>query len=131
MFKEFVFDSLGEILIYPSIICGFVNEKGWEFNGAIAVFDFLLLLYSIVMDVFYAKLVHVWLLQKVIRASYKAHDEYEQVGSLGWKKILECIVTPFSMTIPYAIALALMHWFMLAIIRVRIYADQGRPQEFW
>ena len=102
--KEFVFDSFGELLIYPSIICslyGFVNERGWEFNNAIAIFDFLLLLYGLVMDVFYAKVIHVWLLLKVIRTSYNVHDKYERVGSLGWKKIIERIVTPFSMTIPY------------------------------
>ena len=132
VFKEFVFDSLGEFLIYPSIICGlygFVNEKGWQFEGAIAVFDFLLLLYSLVMDVFYAKVYHVWLLQKVIRASYKTHDKYEQVGNLGWKKILERIFTPFSMSIPYAVSVAIMHWFMLAIIGVRIYADNFAVEE--
>jgi len=132
VFKEFVVDSLGEFLIYPSIICGlygFVNEKGWEFDSPIAVFDFLLLLYGIVMDVFYAKVIHVWLLQKIIRNSYKAHDEYEQIGPLGWKKILERIVTPFSMTIPYAIAVAIMHWLMLAIIGVRIYADNFSEDE--
>jgi len=124
--KEFVLDSLGELLIYPSIICGlygFVNEKGWEFDGPIAIFDFLLLLYSLVIDVIYAKVYHVWLLLKVIRSSYTAHDEYERVGSLGWKKIIERIVTPFSMTIPYAVTVAIMHWLMLAIIGVRIYAD--------
>jgi len=81
VFKEFVLESFGEILVYPSIICslyGFVNEKGWQFNNAIAVFDFLLLLYSIAMDIVYAKVYYIWLLQKVIRISYKAYDEYEK-----------------------------------------------------
>ena len=124
--KDLIIDSLGEFLIYPSIICslyGFVNERGWEFNGAIAVFDFLLLLYGIMMDVFYAKVIHVWLVLKVIRNSYNVHDKYENISSLGWKKVIERIVTPFSMTVPYAFTVAVMHWFMLALIAVRIYAD--------
>ena len=45
----FIKDSLGELFIYPSIICGlfgFINERGWEFDSALAVFDFILLSYS-------------------------------------------------------------------------------------
>ena len=125
VFKEFVLESLGEILIYPSIICslyGFVNEKGWQFNNAIAVFDLIFLLYSIVMDVFYAKVYYIWLLHKVIRISYKAHDEFEKV-SMDWKKRVDRYLTPFYLTILFAITLALSHWMMLAIIGVRIYAD--------
>ena len=124
--KEFLLESLGEILIYPSIICslyGFVNEKGWQFNNTIAVFDFLLLLYSIVMDVVYAKVYYIWLLQKIVRISYKAHDEFEQIISMDWKKKLDRYLTPFTLTIPFAVTVALSHWMMLAIIGVRIYAD--------
>lgn len=128
VFKEFVLESLGEMLIYPSIICslyGFVNEKGWEFKNAIAVFDFIFLLYSIAMDVIYAKVYYIWLLQKVIRISYKAHDEFEKVKleKLNWKMRLDRYLTPFHLTIPFAITVALSHWMMLAIIGVRIYAD--------
>ena len=126
VFKEFVLESLGEMLIYPSIICslyGFINGKGWQFKSAIAVFDFIFLLYSIVMDVVYAKVYYIWLLQKIIRISYKAHDEFEKVSTMDWKKRLDRYLTPFHLTIPFAVTVALSHWMMLAIIGVRIYAD--------
>ena len=49
-----------EKFLYPSVICslyGFINEKDWKFeDGALSVIDFLLLLYGIIMDVFYAKI---------------------------------------------------------------------------
>ena len=126
VFKEFVLKSLGEMLIYPSIICslyGFVNEKGWQFNSAIAVFDFIFLLYSIIMDVFYAKLQYIWLVQKIIKTSYKAHDEYENIISMDWKRRIDRYLTPFSMTILFSITVVLSHWMILGIIGVRIYAD--------
>ena len=83
-------DSLGEILIYPSIICGlygFVNEKSWQFDSAIAVFDFILLFYSLVMDAIYTKINYIWLLQKVIRSAYKAYDELESTQTSIFFKI--------------------------------------------
>ena len=141
VFKEFVLQSLGEILIYPSVICslyGFVNEKGWQFNNAVAVFDFLFLLYSIIMDVFYAKLYYIRLVQKIIKTSYKAHDEYEQIISMDWKRRLDRYLTPFYLTIPFSVTVILSHWMILGIIGVRIYADnfvrekdgsQGFPPE--
>ena len=110
VFKEFVLESLGEILIYPSIICslyGFVNEKGWRFGNAIAGFDFLFLLYSIIMEVFYAKIYYIWLLQKVVQIAYKAHDEHVHIISMDWKKKLDRYLTPFYLTIPYSITIAL------------------------
>ena len=120
IFKEFVVDSLGEISIYPSIICtlyGFVNEKRWQFDSVFAVLDFLLLFYSLVMDAIYTKINYIWLLQKLIRSSYKAYDELESTQTSIWVKKF------FFLTIPYGIMLVLTHWFMLAIIGVRIYAD--------
>ena len=126
VFKEFVLKSLGEILIYPSIICslyGFVNEKGWQFNSAIAVFDFLLLLYSIIMDVFYTKFYYIRLVQRIIKASYKAHDEYEHIISMDWKRKIDRYLNPFSMTILFSVTVLLSHWMILGIIGVRIYAD--------
>ena len=59
---EFIRDSLGELFIYPSIICGlfgFINERGWEFDSALAVFDFILLLYSFLTDIFNVKIIHI------------------------------------------------------------------------
>jgi len=122
IFKEFLVDSLGEILIYPLIICalyGFINERRWQFDSAIAVFDSILLFYSLAMDAVYTKINYIWLLQKVIRSSYKAYDELESTNTNTCFKLF----SPFSLIIPFGIMLVLTHWFMLAIIGVRIYAD--------
>jgi len=116
--KEFVIDSFGEILIYPSIICGlygFINERGWEFNTTLSIFDFLLLLYTFVIDAFYAKLYHIWLVKRLVSASYAAHDKHENINTKWWKD--RCL-TPLSLTIPNSCILAVMHWLMLAIIGV-------------
>ena len=50
-------------------------ERGWEFDNAIAIIDFILLLYSLAMDAIYAKIFHVWVIQKLIRNSYDAFYE--------------------------------------------------------
>ena len=131
IFKEFVIDSLGEILIYPSIICslyGFINERGWEFNTTLSIFDFLLLLYTFVMDAIYAKLYHIWLVRKLVKASYKAYDEHENITDLKcWNRCCE----PLAMSTFNSCILAVLHWLMLAIIGVRIYADnfQGEDEQ--
>lgn len=60
--KEFIINSAGELLIYPSIICGlygFINEKDWQFNSAVTVIDLVVLLYSFMMDAIYTKLQYI------------------------------------------------------------------------
>ena len=125
VFKKFTIDSLGETLLYPSIICnlyGFINERGWEFDNAVGVINFLLLIYSLVMDAIYGKLFHVWVIQKLIRYSYAAYHEI--VGKP--KTLLDKLgvyFTPFALTVPFSVLIVLMQWFVLAIIGVRIYVD--------
>jgi len=122
VFKEFVIDSIGELFIYPSIICslyGFINEKGWELHSTIAKFDLALLIYAIVTDMVYTKLNYIFLLIRVIRISYKAQEEDGTVK-------VDCVVkyfSPLSLAIPYAFAVIIIHWLMLAIIGIRIYVD--------
>ena len=123
--KKFVIDSLGETLLYPAIICnlyGFINERGWEFNSAVGVIDFLLLVYSLAMNAVYSKLFHVWMVQKLVRYSYTAYH-----GVVGKPKTLMDKLgeyfTPFGLSIPFSVMMVLMHWFVLAIIGVRIYVD--------
>ena len=120
---EFIRDSVGELFIYPSIICGlfgFINERGWEFDSALAVFDFILLVYSFLTDVFNAKIIHIWNLVQIIKATYDKYDEYVQPD---WTAKLRRHLSPFSLAIPYAVVQVLVHWLMLAIIGVRIYVD--------
>ena len=91
-------------------------------DDAIAVIDFLLLLYSLVMDAIYAKVFHIWVTQKLIRYSYGAYHEI--VGKP--KTLIEKLgvyFSPFALTIPFAVMVVIMHWFILAVIGVRIYVD--------
>jgi len=125
VFTDYIIHSLGEILIYPTFICvlyGFINEKAWQFNNGISAFYFLLLLYSVAMDAVYAKFYVIWLLIRVVRASFTKYDELQS-------QKLECsrFFTPVYLTIPFAVLVAIVHWLMLGIIGVRIYVDNFTP----
>ena len=121
-------------MIYPSIICnlyGLINERGWEFDNATAILDFILLLYSLAMDAIYDKIFHVWVIQKLIRNSYDAFyevcDEHSTKATIKRK-----CCSPFTLSIPFAMTMVLMHWIVLAIIGIRIYLDnfsQRRPDD--
>ena len=56
---------------------------------------------------------------RIVQASYKDHDEKVNPSSIGSKRYF----TPIYLTIPLAIVTASTHWFMMAIIGVRIYID--------
>ena len=123
---EFIRDTLGELFIYPSIICGlfgFINERGWEFDSALVIFDFILLLYSFLTDALNAKIIHIWHLAEVIKATYNKYDEMEELSDQNWITKLHRHFSPFSLALPYAVIQVLIHWLMLAIIGVRIYVD--------
>lgn len=125
VFKEYVLHSLGEMLIYPTFICilyGFINEKAWKFNNGISAFYFLLFLCSVVIDAIYTKAYLIWLVIRTVRASFTKYDELQQDE-------LECtrFFTPVYLTIPFAILLAIVQWFMVGIIGARIYVDNFTP----
>ena len=53
---DYVLFSLGEFLIYPTLICtlyGFVNERAWRFDNGTSISNFLFFLYSVIMDTIY------------------------------------------------------------------------------
>jgi len=123
--KEYVLHSVGEFLLLPSVILslyGFVNEKSWKFGDGIAGFNFIMFLYTMGMDAFYGKFYIIWLMQKIIRISYSKYDdlrdESEDKRSKAWRYF-----SPIYLTIPFAILIAIVHWFILGIIAVRITAD--------
>ena len=126
MLREFAKDMLEEIIIYPSLICNlyaFVNERGWEFNNAVAVFDFLLTLVSFFMDAIFAKINHIWLLYHLIKST----------GDVQRQNKIHSYITPFNLFFPFSIGLAITHTLMLILIAIRIYADnfntKGRDKE--
>jgi len=113
---EFAKDMAEEIIIYPSLICnlyGFINERGWEFNEAIAVFDFMLTMISFFLDAFLTKIDHIWLLYQLIRSTTECQK----------KAGLHSYATPVNLTVPFSIGLTIAHTLMLCLISVRIYAD--------
>ena len=123
---KFAKDMAEEIIIYPSLICnlyGFINERGWEFNDALAVFDFLLTMTSFFLDAILTKINHIWLLYQLIRSTTKCQE----------KAGLYSYATPVNLMTPYSIGLAIAHTLMLCLIAVRIYADnfntKGRDEE--
>jgi len=116
LLREFVQDMLEEIIIYPSLICnlyGFINERGWEFNDALSVFDFLLTFISFFMDAVFAKAKHIYLLYHLIDKTTANQRE----------RGLYSYATPVNLFIPFSIGLAIAHTLMVGLIAVRIYAD--------
>ena len=120
--EDYLTYSLGEFLIYPTLICvmyGFINERSWQFDNGISVCNFILLVYSVIMDALYMKFYVIFLVRRVLRASYAKYDELARPTEMEWKRYF----TPVYLSIPLAITTALTHWFMTAIIGMRIYID--------
>ena len=119
VFIDYVISSIGEFLIYPTLICvmyGFINERSWQFDNKIHICNLIMLVYSVIMDALYMKFYVILLVIRVLRASYAKYDEL----LLTTRKLdLKFSVYP----IVLAIFTALTHWLMTAIIGVRIYVD--------
>ena len=121
VFIDYVISSIGEFLIYPTLICvmyGFINERSWQFDNKIHVCNLILLVYSVIMDALYMKFYVIWLVIRVLRASYAKYDELltTRKSNLEWYRFSVYLIL-------LAIFTALTHWLMTAIIGVRIYVD--------
>ena len=131
VFIDYVISSLGELLIYPTLICvmyGFVNERAWQFDDAISICIFILLVYSVIMDALYMKFYVIFLMIRVLCASYDMYDHmYDELARHTKAKWKRCF-TPVYLSILFAIATALIHWLMTGIIGVRIYVDNFTPE---
>ena len=116
---DYVISSLGEFLIYPTLICvmyGFINERSWQFDNEVSTYNLVLLVYSMIMDALYMKFYVIFLMIRILRAS-DAIAKCAEVTS-NYPKTLG----GFSVyLILLAITTALTHWLMTAIIGVRIY----------
>ena len=125
---DYVLMSLGELLIYPILICtlyGFINERAWRFENKISKCNFAFLLYSVVMQFLYMNVYVILLVARVARATYAKYDDLIQFTEMEWKRYF----TPVYLTIPLAVLTALTHWFMIGIIGVRIYIDNFPPEK--
>ena len=130
VFLDYAVSSLGELLIYPILICnlyGVINERAWHFDNGISVCNFLLFLYSVIMDALYMKFYVTWLVViRVVCASYVKYDELKQPTQVEWKRYF----TPVYLSIPLAIMTVLTHWLMTGIIGVRIYVDNSTAGDY-
>ena len=120
--REFVKEMLEEIIIYPSLICNlysFVNDKVWEFNDAFDGFDFLLTLVSFFLDAIWAKLNHIWVLYHLVKSTIDIQERNK----------IYSYITPFNLFVPFSIGLAIAHTLMLALIGIRIYADNFNTEK--
>ena len=100
--------------------------KGRQFNRAVAVIEFVMLLNSFMMDSIYTKLQYIWLLQKIVSNSYATLDKSNKCYSFSsmscYEKLKRCC-PPFSLAVLYAVTVILTYWVTLAIIGIRIYVD--------
>ena len=123
VFIDCVLLSLGELLIYPILICnlyGFINETAWQFNDVISGLNFLLFLYSLLMDFVFTKNLVIHLVKTIIKATYATHTQY--YVSVQPSKPLKSKKS-YHLILPFATATALTHWTMIGIIAVRIHFD--------
>ena len=110
VFIDYVASSVGEFLIYPTLICvmyGFINERSWQFDNGISGYNLIFLAYSVIMDALYMKFYVIFLVKRVVMPE----EENRR------------IFTPIYLMTLLATGMALTHWFMTGIIGVRIYID--------
>ena len=122
---DYVISSIGEFLIYPTLICvmyGFINERSWEFDNEISGYNLILLVYSVIMDALYMKFYLIWLVKRVLFISCAKYDELRVPSIFESLRVSEIKEREF-IAFVLAIAIALVHWLMTAIIGVRIYVD--------
>ena len=115
------------ILIFPSVICSLysiVNESSWFFDSTISQCNGILFFYSILIDALYGKFCLLWLLQRVVKDSYRKHDELLDEMMEQQVKLYRCF-SPLPMSILFGVLLSFLHWSMLTIIGIQIYTDNS------
>ena len=128
VFIDYMMSSLGELLIYPTLICimhKFINETAWQFNDEKTKYTFLMFVYSVIMDVVYTKLYAVFLVIRVLRFTYVKYDKLVQPTKVEWNRYF----TPVYLSIPFAIATALTHWLMTGIIAITMHVDNFTTED--
>ena len=128
VFIDYIMSSLGELLIYPTLICilhEFINERAWQFDDEKTKYTFLMFVYSVIMDALYIKLYAIFLVIRVLRFTYVKYDELVRPTEVEWNRYF----TPVYLSIPFAIATALTHWLMIGIIAITMYADNFTTED--
>ena len=91
---------------------GFINERAWQFDNGISGYNFILLVYSVIVDTLYMKFYVIFLVTRIVNTS---HDRLSTEENR--------IFTPVRLTTLLVVGTGLTHSLMLAIIGVRIYVD--------
>ena len=127
VFIDCVLLSLGELLIQPILICilyGFINERAWQFNDVISGLNFFIILYSLLMELIFTKILVIHLVKKITQATYTKYNGLVRPSKpIQWKKY-------FYLILSFAVATALTHWAMIGIISVRIYVDNFTTEKY-
>ena len=119
--KELALDVLKESFIYPAVICslyGFINERSWQFDNALAGFNFFVFVFSLWYDVLYTKLKYIWAMKEIITSLNLCYETKDN----QMKKAVKCCLSSLLFT-SRVVLFILTHWLILAIIGVRIYVD--------
>ena len=126
--REITSFILNEILLYATLICtimGFINEKTWELRNFWSYFDCVLLLYSIVMEVFLPRWYYLrwtWGAINTLLTQYiRARNMRKHVW--GCNDMCTRYATPLRYTPVFIIMVIILQFSMLGSITVRIYAD--------
>ena len=125
---DYVILSIGEFLIYPTLICvmyGFINERAWQFDNGISGCNFLLLIYSGIMDALYMKFYVIILTVRVLCGTYAKYNELAQNAEVKWKR---SFIIHVWFSVMFTTGTALTNWLMTIIIGVRIYVDNFTPE---
>ena len=122
------YSSVEEFLLLLLLIFslyGFINEKSWMFENAIAGFNFILLLFTITSNVWYnvCKLIY---LKTIISRSYDKYFHNIDIlkdKMFDQKKKTVRLPKVLYIMIPFAFMKAVNTYLMLSITSVRIYVD--------
>ena len=116
-----------EILLYAAVICtlmGVINEKTWELKSFWSRIDCILLLYSIIMEVFVPRLYYIkWLNSAISTLLTEYYMARNMEKKCNCNSMCTRYVTPLRYTPVFVIFVILLQTFMLGIITARIYAD--------
>ena len=86
---DYLISFLAELLIYPTLICvmyGFINERAWQFEDGISGCYFIMFVYGVIMDALYMNFNVIWLVIRVICATYAKYNELAQPDTEAWKR---------------------------------------------
>lgn len=125
--REALKTTLEEILLYIAVMCNImavINEQTWKLEGVLDYLDSLLLLYSLIMEILVPRYHTLkWLfssINQLYTEYFKTCDKEER--EFSYRMFGKC-VNPLRFTPLFFIGTIGLQFVMLALITVRVYAD--------